>query len=630
MSDLATESSRTRDDSPSSFLPISDYGLIGNCHTAALVSSGGSIDWLCLPRFDSPSLFGRILDSEKGGYWKIAPATASTSTHRYIPETNILETTFDCATGRAVLIDFMDVTHRSKHKAAPGRLIRIIRVLHGTVDLVSCCQPRPDYARELPQFVQRKGAIAFGQFQLVIPAKQKHQCTVESSFVRCNFSLAKGEQTAFALSTTVDGEQPALEPEQALPNTTHFWHEWAQQCTYKGPYRDAVVRSALALKLMIYEPTGAIIAAPTTSLPEKIGGSLNWDYRFTWIRDSSFTLYSLLLAGYLDTGKPYIDWLSKTLDAEGRNIKILYPISSEGRTEEQTLDHLSGYRQSSPVRIGNQAAGQTQLDVYGEVISAIYFAWKTSDFDPTGLWNPIQQILSWVSRHWRDPDSGIWEIRGEQKHYVYSKVMMCMALERGIEMALELNLEGDIDRWQNSAKQLREEILKKGWSEKLGAFKQAYENEVLDASNLLLPIVGFIEGDDCKMVSTIEATIKGLVSNGLCYRYKQQNNQQSSEDETSEGTFVLCTFWLINALVRAGRTKEAEERLEQMLSKSSSLGLFAEEIMPDSGQHVGNFPQAFSHIGVINAAVALAHAGCQGSVQDRHAKAAEAARHQMR
>ncbi len=381
---------------------------------------------------------------------------------------------------------------------------------------------------------------------------------------------------------------------------------------------------------MTYEPTGAIVAAPTASLPEKIGGNLNWDYRFSWIRDSSFTLYALLLAGYFDDEKPFFDWLAQTLKIEGSGVKILYPITSEGKTEEQTLLYLSGYRQSSPVWIGNQAAQQTQLDVYGEVLSALYFAWKTGGFDPTELWPDAQQMLNWVSDHWREPDSGIWEIRGDKKHYVYSKVMMCVALERGSEMAEAIDLAGDTDSWRNDAKQLREEILQQGWGEKLGAFKQAYESETLDASNLLLPTVGFIDGRDPKMVSTIDAVIKTLVSNGLCYRYKKQPSAEKTGEKVEEGTFVLCTFWLINALIQAGRLEEAEQRLKEMLSKSSPLGLFSEEMMPDSGLHLGNFPQAFSHLGVINTAVALAHAGHKGSVQPHHAKAAEAAGHKMK
>lgn len=609
------------------FLPLSDYGLIGNCHTAALSSSGGSIDWLCLPRFDSPSLFARILDSERGGYWQISPIGANTSTHRYLPNTNVLETTFNSDTGQVLLIDFMDITHASQpHKAAPGCLIRIIRGLEGTVELISRCQPRPNYGRELPQFSQQANPLTFGKFRLESFSSGQIQREITSDSADDTFTLAAGEQVSFTLAVTADDNQPTLNPNQALTSTTDFWHQWAQKCTYRGPYRDAVVRSALTLKLMTYEPTGAIIAAPTTSLPEKIGGDLNWDYRFSWVRDSSFTLYALLLAGYLDDEKPFFDWLARTLKMEDSGVKILYAITDEGQLKEQTLDHLSGYRQSPPVRIGNQAAEQTQLDVYGEAINAIYFAWKTDQYDFAELWPDVQQMLNWVRDRWHEPDNGIWEIRGEKKHYVYSKVMMCVALERGIEMAQTVSFSGDMDGWENSATQLRAEIMEKGWSEKLGAFKQAYESEVLDASNLLLPIVGFIEGTDPKMVSTLEATIKNLVSNGLCYRYKEQ----SADKKETEGTFVLCTFWLINALIQAGKLEEADQRLEQMLSKSSPLGLFAEEMMPDSGLHLGNFPQAFSHLGVINTAVALAHAGHKGNVQTRHAKAAEAAGHGMK
>ncbi|ARV58382.1 glycoside hydrolase family 15 [Nostocales cyanobacterium HT-58-2] len=603
------------------FPPIEDYGVIGNCHTTALVSSCGSIDWLCLPRFDSPSLFARILDLERGGAWSIQPVTAYESTHQYLDETNVLVTTFTCMEGQISLLDFMDITSDEQQDvAAPGRLIRIVEGVEGIVEIVSICTPRPNYARTIPQFFPFGTEVRFGQFTVTGPAEWHIDTTTNT--LTSHITLHPGERVAFTLFTQEDTKLSHPAPANALESTLAFWRRWVNKCTYQGPYRNAVVRSALTLKLMTYAPSGAIVAAPTTSLPEEIGGERNWDYRFTWIRDSSFTLYALLLAGYLDDEHPFFDWLVRTVKVEGTGIKILYPITPQGQLVEQTLDHLQGYRGSQPVRIGNGAAEQVQLDVYGEVLSALHFAWKVGKYDPTAIWEHIRPLLDWVVKHWREPGSGIWEVRGGLRHFVYGKVMLWVALDCGIEMAETLNLAADIARWRQERELIRNEVFEKGWSEKLGAFKQSYEDETLDASNLLMSTVGFIDGTDPRMISTIDATIKHLVDNGLCYRYRNAPEGVSGQ----ESSFVLCTFWLINALILAERTAEARVWFEQMLARSSSLGLFAEEINPETGAHLGNFPQAFSHIGVINVAVSLAHAGHVGTVQPQHINIANAVR----
>jgi GH15 family glucan-1,4-alpha-glucosidase len=605
-----------------SFLPIEDYGVIGNCHTAALVSSCGSIDWLCLPRFDSPSLFAQILDLERGGSWSIQPATAWESSHEYLNETNVLKTIFTCESGRISLLDFMDITNNEQQQrlTAPGRLIRIVEVSEGTVEIISTCSPRPDYGRAIPELLKFGNEVRFGSFTVTGPVEW-HLDTTSNTFI-CQIILHAGEQAVFTLLTEEDAQLPNLAPTDALASTIAFWRRWANKCTYQGAYRDAVVRSALTLQLMTYAPSGAIVAAPTTSLPEEIGGERNWDYRFTWIRDSSFTLYALLLAGYLDDECQFFNWLAQTVKMEGTGIKILYPIASNEQVVEQTLDHLRGYRESQPVRIGNGASGQVQLDVYGEVLSALHFAWKIGKYDPTAIWEHICPLVDWAAERWREPDSGIWEVRGGLRHFVYGKVMLWVALDCGIEMAEALELAGDTIRWRQERELIRNEVFEKGWSEKLGAFKQSYEDETLDASNLLMSSVGFIDGTDPRMVSTIDATIKHLVDNGLCYRYRDAPEGVSGK----EASFVLCTFWLINALILAQRTTEACVWFEQMLGRSSSLGLFAEEIDLETGAHLGNFPQAFSHIGVINVAVSLAHAGNTGKVELRHTDAANAAR----
>ncbi|MEH2124740.1 glycoside hydrolase family 15 protein [Nostoc sp.] len=605
-----------------SFLPIEDYGVIGNCHTAALVSSCGSIDWLCLPRFDSPSLFAQILDLERGGSWSIQPATAWESSHQYLNETNVLKTIFTCESGRISLLDFMDITNNEQQQrlTTPGRLIRIVEVSEGTVEIISTCSPRPDYGRTIPELLKFGNEVRFGSFTVTGPVEW-HLDTTSNTFM-CQIILHAGEQAVFTLLTQEDAQLPNLAPNDALASTIAFWQRWANKCTYQGAYRDAVVRSALTLQLMTYAPSGAIVAAPTTSLPEEIGGERNWDYRFTWIRDSSFTLYALLLAGYIDDEYQYFNWLAQTVKMEGTGIKILYPIASSEQVVEQTLDHLRGYRESQPVRIGNGASGQVQLDVYGEVLSALHFAWKIGKYDPTAIWEHICPLVDWAAERWREPDSGIWEVRGGLRHFVYGKVMLWVALDCGIEMAEALELAGDTTRWRQERELIRNEVFEKGWSEKLGAFKQSYEEETLDASNLLMSCVGFIDGTDPRMVSTIDATIKHLVDNGLCYRYRDAPEGVNGK----EASFVLCTFWLINALILAQRTTEARIWFEQMLGRSSSLGLFAEEIDLETGAHLGNFPQAFSHIGVINVAVSLAHAGNTGTVEPQHIDAANAAR----
>lgn len=603
-----------------SFPAISDYGVIGNCHTAALISRKGSIDWLCLPRFDSASLFARILDLEKGGFWSIQPAIQFESDHEYLDSTNVLKTMFTCNGGKAQLLDFMEVTdsQQLQHPHAPGRLIRIVEGLAGSVDIICTCVPRPNYGQAIPKFHGSGQEVTFDQFQIHAPIAW--QIDSQSHKLTCRFTLQAGKRIAFTLAMQ-DSPTPHINPHDALESAIAFWQNWADQCTYQGRYRDVVIRSALVLKLMTYAPTGAIVAAPTTSLPEEIGGERNWDYRYTWIRDASFTLYALLLAGYFDQEHPFFDWLAKTVQVEKTGIQILYPISSEGQTIERSLDYLQGYRNSRPVRIGNNAVGQVQLDVYGEVLSAIHFAWKAKKYNPAKLWNDIQPMLDWITEHWQDPDSGIWEVRGGKRHFVYGKAMLWVALDCGIEMAESLNLPGERDRWQQERDRIRAEVLDKGWSHQLQAFKQSYEDETLDAANLLLPVMGFIDGTDPRMVSTIDATIQHLVSNGLCYRYR--NAPEGVQGK--EAAFVLCTFWLINALILANRVDEAAAWFEQMLSRSTPLGLFAEEIDPKTGEHLGNFPQAFSHIGVINVAVSLAHIGHTGNVESQHKEAANAA-----
>ena len=620
---MSNQIQQNRPQAHGEYRPIEDYGVIGNGHTVALISSSGSIDWLCFHRFDSPSLFARILDPGRGGYWSVTTKGAFESSHRYQEETNILETTLRCAGGTVVLRDFMDIASiaRLRRLPAPGRIVRIAECTDGKVGVVSRCQPRPNYDRTHPEFALYGDQVTFGGYTLTGPTAW--QVDDADASLTCRITLRAGETTAFTLATEDDATLPQRTPADALKVTTDYWRKWSSACTYRGPYRDIVIRNALTLKMMTYEPSGAIVAAPTTSLPETFGGERNWDYRFTWIRDASLTLYALLLAGYLDNEQPFFDWLVRTVKLKGTGISILYPIIPEGRIAETVLDNFRGYRDSRPVRIGNQAAVQEQLDVYGEVMGAIQFAWRIGKYDPTPLWGTMRQMLDWVTRHWHDRDSGLWEVRGGVRHFVYSKAMMWFALDCGIEIAEGMRLSGDIKTWRRERDLIHEEVLDKGWSDDLGAFKQSYEDENLDAANLRLPLINFVGGDDPRMLSTIDATLEHLVVDGLCYRYIDAPEGVTGK----EGSFVVCTTWLINALIRAGRTGEAHRMFQNLLARASPLGLYAEEIQPATGAHMGNFPQSFSQIGIINAAVSLAHAGQVGTVSPHHAAAADAAGH---
>ena len=592
--------------------PIEGYGVIGNCHTAALISGDGAIDWLCLPRFDSSSIFARVLDWQRGGYWQIHPEGPFESEHHYVEHTNVLHTTFSTPEGRVRLIDFMPVALASEEgtRNPPALLVRIVEGLEGEVAMEALCAPRPDYARATPRIVVEGQTACFDQFEIAAPAPW-HLDTATNT-LRSALLIRAGERVAFTfLAEDGADREAARQPERLLEKTTEFWLDWAAQCTYQGAYREQVMRSVLALKMLTHTPTGAIVAAPTTSLPEEIGGMRNWDYRFTWIRDASFTLYALLLAGYEHEDDAFFRWIVRTVQMSGTGIHILYPISPETKTEEQELTHLEGYRGSAPVRIGNGADDQLQLDVYGEVLDALHFAWKVGNYDPGPVWDHFRPLIDWVAHNWNQPENGIWEVRGGQRHFVFGKVMCWVALDRGVDMAEELGMAGDLDLWRAERDRIHADVMERGWSTRLNSFKQSYEDEQLDASNLLLSVVGFIEGDHPRMQGTIDATLRELVTHDVfCYRYLDAPEGVTG----NEGSFVLCTFWLIDALILAGRIDEARKMFDTMLAKATPLGLFAEEIDATTGAHLGNFPQAFSHIGVINAAVSLAHAGATGKI----------------
>lgn len=576
---------------------IADHGLIGNCRTTALVSSHGAITWMCAPHFDSPFLFARLLDREHGGAWELHPAVAFRSSHAYVPGTNVLVTTHLTDTGTVRTFDLMDVTPHKDGVPHPGALVRVVEGVEGTVPMLTHCTPRPENAAVRPRFQLSGNSAHFDRFRVTGPGPwtvDVPACAVQQTFI-----IGPGQRTAFVL--TGPRMEATNDPIAALEGTIAYWKEWSARCTYAGPYSEAVLRSVLTLKMLHDTDTGAIVAAPTTSLPEEIGGVRNWDYRFCWIRDASFTLNALMQAGYMEEDEAFFQWIVRTVRVEGPELQVLYPISAEGCTAERLLDHLEGYRRSRPVRIGNAASHQIQLDVPGEVLDAYFFACTKGGHDPRNTWPHVRPLVDWVCTHWHLPENGIWEVRGGRRHFVYGKVMCWVALDRAVRLIATHGLDGDAARWSQLRDRIKADVLEKGWSERLRSFKQSYEDDRLDAANLMMPIVGFIPGDDARMISTIEAIQARLVEQDLCYRYLDAPDGI----EGGEGSFVLCTYWLIDALILAGRRDEARDMFERMLARRTTLGLFAEEIDPATGEHLGNFPQAFSHIGLISAAVSL-------------------------
>lgn len=577
------------------------------------------MDWLCWPRFDSPSLFARLLDLEHGGQWSIHPVRTARSAHAYVKDTNVLATTFTTDTGTVRLLDAMNIAFGKHAREVPqdGYVLRTIECLKGCVEMECLCAPRPDYARSAVDWRVDNERLFVGEVLFVGPRPWKLDERTKVATCRCR--LQAGERVAFMLCGSNAG--PVSHPFQALDNIVERWRDWSRRCTYEGRYREQVVRSCLALKLLQDMSSGAIVAAPTTSLPEEVGGVRNWDYRFSWIRDASFTLYALLLAGFVEEPDAFFDRIVRTVRSEGTGIRVLYPIDPQARTKETVLHHFEGYRRSAPVRIGNDAADQLQLDVYGEVFDALAFACRAGGYDPSHVWDHFRPLADRVAADWELPENGIWEVRGGRRHFVFGKVMCWVALDRAIDLAEHYSLPGDTAHWRQVRNRIKRQVHEKGWSAASGTFKQSYEDDRCDAANLLLPTVGFIAGDHPRMRSTLDVTMEHLVQNGLCYRYLDAPEGVPGK----EATFVLCTFWLVDALILAGRIEEATGLLDGILARATPLGLFAEEIDPMTNEHLGNFPQAFSHIGVINAAVSLAHVGHTGKVDPQNASAARKA-----
>ncbi len=603
------------------YQPIEDYGIIGNMRTAALVGMNGSIDWFCFPYFDSPSVFAALLDDEKGGRFEIAPGADGLHTKQfYWPETNVLITRFLSPDGVGEIEDFMPA---GLPRESPWHdlLVRRVRLTRGTLAFRMRCYPAFDYARARHRTIIREHGAAFESSALSLGLATAVPLTPDDHGVRASFTLHEGQSAVFVLLQLKGDEVcprcPSPEETQELfERTVNYWRTWLSKCTYTGRWREVVYRSALTLKLMTFEPTGAIVAAPTCSLPETIGGGRNWDYRYTWIRDAAFTLYALLRIGFTDEAHAFMQWLEARtgeVQSDG-SLQIVYGIDGRHELTEQTLDHLDGYRGSRPVRIGNGAHRQLQLDIYGELLDSLYLYNK--HVMPIGYdaWTRIRERIEWVCSNWRQPDEGIWEVRGGRRHFVYSKLMCWVAMDRGLRLAEKRSFPADRDRWHRVRDEIYEDIMANGWSRKRRAFVQHYDSESLDASNLVMPLVFFMSPNDPRMLDTLDAINRspkdgGLVSDGLVYRYDSETGEDGLHGHGREGTFTMCSFWLVEALTRAGRVdpaklREARLLFERMLGYANHVGLYAEEIGA-SGEALGNFPQAFTHIALISAAFNL-------------------------
>jgi GH15 family glucan-1,4-alpha-glucosidase len=603
-----------------SYQPIENYGIIGNMRTVALVAMNGSIDWYCYPQFDSPSIFGAILDDKKGGRFQISAGAAGVRHKQfYWPSTNVLVTRFLLADGIAELEDFMPVGLPSESRGR-HHICRRIRCVRGVSRISVSCRPAFDYGRQSHDTqIKANGAIfKSGSVSLALSTSalliHDGQGGVSAEFV-----LAEGESQVFILrDDCTDGvPSPPSErsAEEMLRGTVKFWHDWLSSCTYHGRWRDQVHRSALALKLLTFEPTGAIIAAPTTSLPEVIGGVRNWDYRYTWMRDAAFTVYAFLRIGFRDEAAAFMGWIedyaSKHANPKAPGA-VVFRIEGETQLPEQTLVHWEGYRGSRPVRIGNAAVSQFQGDIYGELMDAFYLANKYVSPTSYDVWVKVRDRLEWICENWHLPDAGIWEMRNRQEHFVYSKVMNWVALDRGLRLADKRALPADRTKWTRERDRIYEEVMTRGWNEKRRAFTQFYGSEDLDASLLIMPLVFFMAPTDPRMISTIDAILKnprdgGLVSDGLVYRYPPQPHIDGLPGE--EGTFNMCSFWLVEALTRAGladadKLDHARLLFERVLGYANHLGLYAEQTGPQ-GEALGNFPQAFTHLALISAAFNL-------------------------
>ena len=587
------------------YLPIEDHGIIGDLHTAALVAKDGTIDWLCLPAFDSPSVFASILDDERGGHFSLRSAEYTRSQQLYLPGTNVLLTRFITPEGVAEVLDFMPI---DDDRELRHDLIRDVWVIRGRIAIDIDCRPAFDYARQehTIEFVKSgvifRGAGTALSLASAVPLKEG-----PSHSAVARFELKEGESASFVLHVLGEGEEPRKAPERTecqrlLQRTLDYWRQWISKSTYRGRWREIVNRSALALKLMIYHPTGALVAAPTMALPQTMERAYNWDYRYTWLRDAAFAMFVLIRIGFRDEAQKFMGWLRERCHGSGGRLHPIYGIDGRTDLDKEGLHHLSGYRDSSPVRVGNGTYDQLHLDLYGAVLDAVYLYNKYGaplDYED---WQSLRTLLDWLSQNWHQPDAGMWDVRGARKHFVSSKVLSWVALDRGVRLAHQRGLPADEDVWIAQRDAIYEEVMSKGWNTKKGSFVRHYGSEALDASLLLMPVVEFVGSTDPRWLATLERVQEELTYDVLVERYEGESASEGPAD--SQGAFGVCSFWLVECLTRAGRLDEARLTLEKMFSYANHLRLYAEKI-GYSGEAWGNFPHAFTHLALITAVVRL-------------------------
>jgi GH15 family glucan-1,4-alpha-glucosidase len=588
---------------PRGYLPIEEHGIVGDLRTVALVGTDGTVDWYCPSRFDAPSLFGALLDARKGGYFSLWCRGSGRPKQLYLPDTNILMTRFQGAEAVGEVIDFM-VPETSPTRRARDLLVRQARAVRGRATFELACHPAFDYGRAPHQvhLVEGVGAVfesSVGRCVLRTSVALK----VEESGVAATFTLEEGQSVDFELEW--NGEVRPLaegETEELFTRTSDFWQGWVSQSRYQGRWREMVQRSALVLKLLVYHPTGALVAAPTTSLPEQLGGGRNWDYRYSWLRDAAFTVYALMTLGFLEEAASFMEWVQHRCETatRERDIMIMYTVDGGEDIPETVLDHLDGYQGSRPVRIGNNAVGQRQIDVYGELMDSVYLYNREVPIS-YDLWTGLCQRLDWLAKHWQEPDEGIWEIRGPRQRFTYSALMTWVAYDRAGRLARDRGLPGPVERWRKLAAAAHRFVQESCWDPELRTYVMHPGSRLLDASVLVMPLVKFAGPTDPRFLSTLDRITAELNSDSLVYRYAITGHDGIAD---GEGTFNLCSFWYVEALTRAGRVKEARMIFEKMLTYANHLGLYAEQI-GTSGEALGNFPQAFTHLALISAAVNL-------------------------